>query len=148
LERARPGISLAGLYSSFTLSLILHNSGISANGWFAAPDNIAFDPKGRIWIASDGANDFDIADGLYGADTMGDGRALPRFFFACPTGAELCGPAFTPDGRTLFVAVQHPAENSETLEKVTTRWPDFGQDSLPCPSVVAITRQDGGEIGS
>ena len=48
----------------------------------------------------------------------------------------------------LFVAVQHPAENSETLEKVTTRWPDFGQDSLPCPSVVAITRQDGGEIGS
>ncbi len=69
----------------------------------SAPDNIAFDPKGRIWIASDGANDFDIADGLYAADTMGDGRALPRFFFACPTGAELRGPAFTPDGKTLFV---------------------------------------------
>nr|WP_298684238.1 PhoX family phosphatase [uncultured Dongia sp.] len=124
-----------------------YNAGISANGWFAAPDNIAFDPKGRIWIASDGANDFDIADGLYGADTVGDGRALPRFFFACPTGAELCGPAFTPDGKTLFVSVQHPAENSENLDKLTTRWPDFGE-SLPRPSVVAITKQDGGEIGS
>lgn len=123
-----------------------YNAGISANGWFVAPDNIAFDPKGRIWIASDGANDFDIADGLYGADTMGDGRALPRFFFACPTGAELCGPAFTPDGKTLFVAVQHPAEDSENTDKLTTRWPDFG-DSLPRPSVVAITKQDGGEIG-
>lgn len=124
-----------------------YNPGISPDGWFAAPDNIAFDPKGRVWIASDGATDFDIADGLYGADTLGDGRALPRFFFACPTGAELCGPAFTPDGKTLFVAVQHPAENSETLDKVTTRWPDFGADSLPRPSVVAITKQDGGEIG-
>jgi secreted PhoX family phosphatase len=26
----------------------------SANGWVAAPDNIAFDPKGRIWISTDG----------------------------------------------------------------------------------------------
>jgi secreted PhoX family phosphatase len=124
-----------------------YNPGISADGWFAAPDNIAFDPKGRIWIASDGATDFDIADGLYGADTVGDGRALPRFFFACPTGAELCGPAFTPDGKTLFVSVQHPAENSENTDKLTTRWPDFGPASLPRPSVVAITKQDGGEIG-
>jgi secreted PhoX family phosphatase len=38
------------------------------------PDNIAFDPKGRIWIGSDGANDFDIADGLYAADVDGEGR--------------------------------------------------------------------------
>jgi secreted PhoX family phosphatase len=125
-----------------------YNPATSADGWFAAPDNIAFDPRGRIWIASDGATDFDIADGLYAADTIGDGRALPRFFFACPKGAELCGPAFTPDGRTLFVAVQHPAEDSGDLANLTTRWPDFGPDSLPRPSVVAITKQDGGEIGT
>lgn len=124
-----------------------YNGATSPNGWFACPDNIAFDPRGRMWIASDGASDFDIADGLYAADTTGDGRALPRFFFACPHGAELCGPAFTPDGKTLFVSIQHPAEDSESTEKLTTRWPDFGQ-SLPRPSVVAITRQDGGEIGS
>jgi secreted PhoX family phosphatase len=124
------------------------NADTSANGWFICPDNIAFDPKGRIWIASDGANDVGIADGLYAADTDGEGKALTRMFFACPTGAEMCGPCFTPDGKTLFVAVQHPAEDSETLDKLTTRWPDFGPDSLPRPTVLAITKEDGGEIGS
>ncbi len=124
------------------------NPSTTPNGWFINPDNIAFDPKGRIWIASDGANDVDIADGLYAADTDGDGRALTRMFFACPTGAEMCGPCFTPDGKTLFVAVQHPGEDSETLDKLSTRWPDFGADSLPRPTVLAITKEDGGEIGS
>jgi secreted PhoX family phosphatase len=124
------------------------NPQTSADGWFICPDNIAFDPKGRIWIASDGANDVGIADGLYAADTDGEGRALTKMFFACPTGAEMCGPCFTPDGKTLFVAVQHPGENSETLDKLTTRWPDFGADSLPRPTVMVITKDDGGEIGS
>src|SRR6185436_12289584 len=27
---------------------------VSSNGWLACPDNLAFDPKGRIWIATDG----------------------------------------------------------------------------------------------
>lgn len=125
-----------------------YNPEVSANGWFANPDNIAFDPKGRMWIASDGANDFDLADGLYGTDIDGDGRALTRLFFACPTGAEMCGPCFTPDGKTLFVSVQHPAENSESTDKLTTRWPDFGPDSLPRPTIMAITKDDGGEIGA
>jgi secreted PhoX family phosphatase len=123
------------------------NPGTSANGWFVCPDNIAFDPKGRIWIGSDGANDFDIADGLYAADVDGEGRALTKMFLACPTGAELTGPCFTPDGKTLFVSIQHPGENSETLEKLTSHWPDGG-DSLPRPTVLAITKDDGGEIGS
>ncbi len=125
-----------------------YNSGISADGWLVAPDNIAFDPSGRLWIATDGANDFDIADGLYATETDGDGRALTRMFFACPTGAEVCGPCFTPDGKTLFVAVQHPAEDSETLESPTTRWPDFDDKLPPRPAVVAITHQGGLEIGS
>ncbi|WP_395021563.1 PhoX family protein [Dongia sp.] len=123
------------------------NPGTSANGWFVCPDNIAFDPKGRIWIGSDGANDFDIADGLYAADVDGEGRALTKMFLACPTGAELTGPCFTPDGKTLFVSIQHPGEDSETLEKLTSHWPDGG-DSMPRPTVLAITKDDGGEIGS
>ncbi len=125
-----------------------YNPHITADGWFAAPDNIAFDPSGRLWIATDGATDFDIADGLYATDTDGDGRALTRFFFSCPTGAEMCGPCFTPDGKTLFVSVQHPAEDSETLDKATTRWPDFADNLPPRPSVVAITHKDGLDIGS
>jgi hypothetical protein len=125
-----------------------YNPAVSADGWFAAPDNVAFDPAGRLWIATDGANDFDIADALYATETDGDGRALTRLFFACPTEAEVCGPCFTPDGKTLFVAVQHPAEGSETLAKATTRWPDFADNMPPRPAVVAITHKDGLEIGS
>jgi secreted PhoX family phosphatase len=68
-------------------------------------------------------------------------------FLACPTGAELTGPCFTPDGKTLFVSIQHPGEDSENLDKLTSHWPDFG-DSLPRPTVLAITKDDGGEIGS
>jgi hypothetical protein len=125
-----------------------YNAGVTESGWLVTPDNIAFDPKGRLWIGTDGANDFDMADGVYATDTDGEGRAVPRLFFACPTGAEACGPAFTPDGKTMFVSVQHPAEDSETLEKATTRWPDFADNLPPRPSVVAITHKDGLEIGA
>jgi secreted PhoX family phosphatase len=125
-----------------------YNPGTTVNGWFAAPDNIAFDPQGRMWIATDGAPDFDIADGLYATETDGAGRALTRMFFACPTGSEMCGPCFTPDGKTLFVSIQHPAEDSETLDNPTTRWPDFAENLPPRPSVVAITQKEGLEIGA
>jgi uncharacterized protein len=119
----------------------------SADGFFMTPDNIAFDPKGRMWVATDGMNAFDLADGIFGVDTDGPGRALPRSLFSAPSGAECTGPAFTPDGKTMFVAVQHPGENSDNIDKLTTRWPDFKDGMPPRPSVVAITRADGGEIG-
>ena len=118
------------------------------NGWFVNPDNLTFDPKGRMFVATDGANDFDIADGIYGVDTEGPARGLPKLLFACPMGAEATGPCFTPDGTTLFVSVQHPGEDSETLASVTTRWPDFKGDNLPRPAVVAIQRIDLGEVAS
>ena len=51
----------------------------SDQGWLSCPDNIAFDGKGRIWIVTDGAPEAaGVADGVYGADTMGFGRALTR----------------------------------------------------------------------
>jgi secreted PhoX family phosphatase len=123
----------------------------SDDGWFQAPDNITFDPKGRAWITTDGMDNFgnDMADGLYGADTRGPGRALSKHFFRTPAGAEMTGPAFTPDGRTVFVSVQHPGEGDKaSFENPATRWPDFKPDIPPRPSVVAITKTDGGEIGS
>ncbi len=122
---------------------------VSANGWLAAPDNVAFDPRGRIWIATDGQDDAaGFADGVYAAQTTGPQRGVTRCFFAAPRGAEVCGPAFTPDGRTLFLAIQHPDdEDGSTYDKPSTRWPDFRDGVPPRSSVVAITKADG-EIGS
>ena len=122
----------------------------SANGWLSCPDNIAFDGKGRIWIATDGApKAAGVADGVYAADTAGFGRGLTRLFYQAPTGAEVCGPIFTPADTTFFLAVQHPGEDAgSTFEKPSTRWPDFKDGMPPRPAVVAITKKDGGAIGS
>ncbi|MCB9868172.1 MAG: PhoX family phosphatase [Phycisphaerales bacterium] len=122
---------------------------VSRNGWLACPDNIAFDREGRIWIATDGQTEAaGFADSLYAADTNGPGRGITRLFFNAPRGAEVCGPCFSPDGRTLFIAVQHPAaERGSTFETPSTRWPDFDAERPPRSAVIAVTRADGGEIG-
>ncbi|MDX8451758.1 PhoX family phosphatase [Mesorhizobium sp. VK9D] len=120
----------------------------SDNGWFVCPDNITFDPAGRLWVATDGANDFDLPDGVYGVDTEGAARGLPKLLFTCPHGAEATGPCFTPDGTTLFLSVQHPSEDAETLDKAQSLWPDFKDGQPPRPSVVAIRRKDGQPVGA
>lgn len=122
----------------------------SSHGWFSCPDNLTFDPDGRIWISSDQGDfqyDLEVADGICGADTRGPGRALPKRLVSVPVGAEATGPYFTPDGETLFLCVQHPGEYS-TLDDPVTRWPDFDDSIPPRPSVVAIRRRDGGAIGA
>ena len=84
-------------------------------------------------------------------ETSGKARGTSKLFFRVPIGAEMCGPMFTPDTQTLFVAVQNPGEGSRdepsTFESPTTRWPDFKPDVPPRPSVIAITRKGGGKIG-
>lgn len=124
-------------------------SPVTANGWVAAPDNVAFDPKGRIWISTDGQDDVaGFNDSLYAAQTSGPGRGATRCFFNGPSGSEICGPAFTPDGKTLFLAIQHPGDGKgSSFDKPSTRWPDFQDGVPPRSAVVAITRKDGGEIG-
>ena len=73
-----------------------------------------------------------MPSGLAGGASSGD-----VFQFAsAPVQAELTGPAFTPDGKTLFLAVQHPGEESESTDNPTSTWP--GGDE-PKPTLFAIT---------
>ncbi|MFA0811548.1 PhoX family protein [Microbulbifer epialgicus] len=122
---------------------------ISIYGWFANPDNVTFDHRGNMWIATDGCERFGFHDGLWAMATEGPLRAAPKHFFGCPRGAEACGPEFTPDGTTLFVSVQHPAESrNSTYDNPLHRWPDNDPQLPPRPSVLAIYRNDGGAVGS
>jgi uncharacterized protein len=121
------------------------------NGWFGMPDNLAFDSLGRMWIATDGnsASRTGRSDGLWGVETEGPARGTSRHFYRVPVGAELCGPFFTPDDETLFVAVQHPgAGGKSSYAAPSTRWPDFKPTMPPRPAVVAITKRGGGKIGT
>ncbi|CAX25510.1 conserved protein of unknown function, putative exported protein precursor (tat pathway signal) [Methylorubrum extorquens DM4] len=124
------------------------------NGWFGMPDNCTVDGRGRLWIATDGNNRRATgrADGIWAVETEGPRRGTARHFLRVPVGAEMCGPCFTPDDETFFVAVQHPGEPDEegalgSYEKPSTRWPDFSPDLPPRPSVVAVRRTGGGRIG-
>ncbi len=132
----------------------------SENGWFGSPDNCAVDPEGRLWVATDQGRKWQKtgkSDGLYALEAEGAMRGLSKLFYRVPVGAELCGPRFLPDMRTLFVSVQHPGSDGTTyfdgfnrvssFDDPATRWPDFREGMPPRPSVVMITKKDGGRIG-
>jgi secreted PhoX family phosphatase len=135
------------------------NPETSDHGWFASPDNCAVDADGRLWIATDQGGKWSKtgkSDGLYALETEGDLRGHSRLFFRAPVGGELCGPCFTDDGETLFLAVQHPGtdgtkalaglERASTFDDPATRWPDFDPNMPPRPSVVVVTKKGGGKI--
>ena len=110
---------------------------------FASPDNLAFDNDGNLWVVTD-ISSSSLNDGIYrsfknnGAFVMpsGAGGGDVHQFASGPTEAELTGPFFTPDGSTLFLAIQHPGEETENVDEPTSRWPD---GDIPRPAVVAIT---------
>jgi secreted PhoX family phosphatase len=125
------------------------NPATTQDGWFGSPDNCAVDPSGRLWVATDGNEATGAADGLWSLGVSGHARGEGRAFFRAPVGAEVCGPRFSPEGCTLFVAVQHPGDGDDaSFENPTTRWPDFAANRPPRPAVLAIRRKDGGPIGA
>ncbi len=126
-----------------------YGDGLTERGWVSCPDNLRFDPSGRLWVCTDGMErDGLTCDGIFLCPVAGEGRAVPRRFLRVPTGAECTGPSFTPDGRTLFVSIQHPgAHYDATLAKPRSRWPHQKEGRPPQPAVVAIRALDGGIIG-
>lgn len=116
----------------------------------SAPDNLVFDGSGNCWIATDGLqNGLTGNDGVFAAPVEGPERGYLRQFMSCPKEAEICGPEFSPNFNTLFVAIQHPGEGSRSMNPpdLLSAWPDGG---VPKPSVVAIIKTSPGNprIGS
>jgi secreted PhoX family phosphatase len=104
-----------------------------------------------LWVSTDGNNPKATGrtDGLWAVDTEGEARATSKLFFRVPVGAELCGPLFTPDDETAFVAVQHPGDGGDDWERfgrpsyyedLSTRWPDFN-DAMPVRPAVVVYHQ-------
>ena len=92
------------------------SSETTKNGWFGMPDNCAIDSQGRLWISTDGNNAKATgrADGSVGAwKPKARCAARPSTSSAFRSAREMCGPFFTPNDETLFLAVQHPGEAEE-----------------------------------
>jgi uncharacterized protein len=106
------------------------------------PDNIIFDRKGNLWIATDGQPaSLKKNDGIYAVPVQGPDRGFVRQFLSAVSGAEVASLDLTPDNRSLFASIQHPGEGSKNLDpnNLTSRWPD---GDFPRPSVVAVTKAD------
>jgi secreted PhoX family phosphatase len=122
---------------------------------FAQPDNLLFDARGDLWMATDISGevinqreDYLVFknSGVFRLPTSGPGRAVPALFASMPCEAEPTGPAFAPREQALFVSVQHPGERYGTRTDPAARprgsnWPHRRPGAPPQPAVVAIRRR-------
>jgi uncharacterized protein len=104
----------------------------------SCPDNVAFDPAGNLWIATDG-NALGFNDGMFAMPVEGPERGHLKQFLSVPVGAECCGPFITADARTALAAMQHPGEtDGSTFENPSSTFPYGG---VPRPTVVSVWRK-------
>jgi len=88
------------------------------------------------------------------------GESRLRRFLLAPKGAEVTGLTETEDGKTLFVNIQHPGENTAKLGTASnftfeSQWPGnggglsaaYGTAGRPRSATLMITKNDGGKIG-
>jgi secreted PhoX family phosphatase len=161
--------TLGATYAPLDLSGVGYQGNIvdvpNGSADFGAPDGLWFDQFGRLWIQTDQAGD---ATGDWiniGANCMAcadPNTKEVRRFLTSPPNCEVTGVINTPDGRTMFVGIQHPGEESPaTNPSQFSNWPQsqFGSNSAgdplpntpglsrPRSSVLVITREDGGIIG-
>ncbi len=115
---------------------------------FASPDNMAFDSAGNLWFTSDisgsATNNPAVPEylpfknnSLFVVPVDGPQAGEVIRVANAPVNAEFTGPFFAPDGKTLFLSVQHPGEYSESEDRPKSHWPEGG-DAMPRPAVVAI----------
>jgi uncharacterized protein len=125
---------------------------------FACPDGLWTDPRGVLWIQTDMSTSAmgrgDLRNLGHNAMLAADPRSGDiRRFLTGPAGCEITGATISPDGRSMFVNIQHPGESpSERSNPAEPRrisnWPDQRPDGRPRSATVVITKADGGLIGT
>ena len=128
---------------------------------FGAPDGLWFDRDGRLWIQTDQQGDatgdwVNIGGNMLLASDPATKEV--RRFMTSPPNCEVTGITGTPDGKTLFVGIQHPGEDWADSFTQKSSWPDNGLNGpttlsgagpvKPRSSTLVITRDDGGKIGT
>jgi secreted PhoX family phosphatase len=153
-------------------------SGLTDANDFSSPDGLWFSQAspGLMWLQTDDGAYTDVTNCMMLAaipGTIGDGGARTitnvdglntstvttyvgdaggeqklRRFLVGPKECEITGIAESPDGRALFVNIQHPGEatapNYET-GAFGSHWPDGGA-ARPRSATIVITRVDGGRV--
>lgn len=142
--------------------------------WFGRPSNASGKVTPVLWIQTDDSAYTDVTNCMMLAAMPGSvndgsvktisnggrsqatrvgkapGTALRRFLVG-PIEAEITGVDSTPDGRTLFVNIQHPGEDGGPAN-ITSHWPDTQATGTaaatirPRSATVVITKNDGGVV--
>jgi uncharacterized protein len=125
---------------------------------FGSPDGLWFDQRGVLWIQTDVSTSV-LNKGEYAV--MGNNQMLAcdpvtrdvRRFLVGPVTCEVTGVVTTPDGRTMFVNIQHPGEGpseraNPAQPKALSSWPDGPGGGRPRSATIVIRKSDGGTIGT
>jgi len=141
LERAQT-LGLDPIYAGQVFPGTAQQAYLPETATFNSPDGCWVDDNGIFWIQTDGYADAARGYGnqqMLAADTKtGDIRR----FLVGPNDCELTGITMTPDGRTLFVNIQHPGERGNST------WPNIGGETRPRSATLVIYKEDGGVIGT
>ena len=137
---------------------------------FGSPDGLWVDDSGYLWIQTDVStprlsNNATLATPPTTPNpdykNLGNNQMLMadpntrkvKRFLVGPSQCEITGVHMTPDRKTMFVNIQHPGEDgsdgdlSATPKKFSS-WPDGAAAGRPRSATIAITRKDGGIIGT
>ena len=129
---------------------------------YGSPDGLWFDQSGRLWIQTDVStsvlNKGDYANLANNQMLVADVKSgETRRFLTGPKGCELTGITMTPDGRTLFVNIQHPGETASERSDparptAVSAWPanQFPEavGGRPRSATIVITRPDGKPVAT
>jgi secreted PhoX family phosphatase len=127
---------------------------------FASPDNMAFSSPRELWLVTDISTSslnvpargfaWHMNNAIFYVPLEGRNKNVAFRFANAPIEAELTGPTFNHQQRTLFLNVQHPGENSsgDPANPMNYRswWPEgnrtagTGTPTKPKPSLIAIRK--------